>query len=141
MTHHSLTKWKTQFSVSKTILSLKDSKAAGFDNIPAKVITYSGCALHQRQHNVILYCWSGICLPQQWKNASIILVYNQKGDRAECGNSHDFYLLSVAGQVIAKVMLTCLLEHVVDLVLPEFQCSFRCGCRIIDIMFFSRLLP
>ena len=44
-------------------------------------------------------------------------TYKQKGDRAECGNSRGIYLLSKAGKVLAKIMLTHLLEHVVDLVL------------------------
>ena len=40
--------------VEKAILSLKDNKAAGPDNIPAEVIKYGGCALHRRLHNFIL---------------------------------------------------------------------------------------
>ena len=70
--------------VVKAILSLKDNKTAGPDNIPAEVIKYGGCALNRRLHTFILDCWSAKCLPQQWKNANIILVYKQKGDRAEC---------------------------------------------------------
>ena len=56
------------------------------------------------------------------KNANIILVYKQKGDRTECGYSRGISLLSVTGKVLAVIMLTHLLEHVVDLVLPESQC-------------------
>ena len=110
--------------VEKAILRLKDNKAAGPDNIPPEVIKHGGCALHRRLHNFILDCWSAKCLPQRWNNANIILVYKQKGDRAECGNSRGISILSVAGKVLAKIMLTCLLEHVVDLVLPESQCGF-----------------
>ena len=44
--------------VEKAILSHKDNKAAGPDNIPAEVIKYGGCALHIRLHNFILDCWS-----------------------------------------------------------------------------------
>ena len=40
------------------------------------------------------------------KNVNIILVYKQKGDRAECGNSHGISLLSAAGKVLGKIMLT-----------------------------------
>ena len=121
--------------VEKVILSLKDIKAAGPDNIPAEVIKYGGCALHRRLHNFILDCWSAKCHPQQWKNANIILVYKQKGDRAECGNSRGISLLSVAGKVLAKIMLTRLLEHDVNLVLPESQCGFRRGRSIINMIF------
>ena len=51
--------------VIKAILSFKDNKAAGPDNIPAEVIKYGGCALHRRLHNFILDCWSAKCLPLQ----------------------------------------------------------------------------
>ena len=121
--------------VEKAILSLKDNKAAGPDNIPAEVIKYGGCVLHRRLHNFIRDCWSAKCLPQQWKNANIILVHKQKGDRAECGNSRGISLLSASGKVLAKFMLTHLLEHVVDLVLSESQCGFRSGRSTIDMIF------
>ena len=126
--------------VERAILRLKDNKAAGPDNIPPEVIKYGGCALHRRLHNFILDCWSAKCLPQQWKNANIILVHKQKGDRAECGNSRGISLLSVAGKVLAKIMLTRLLEHIVDLVLPESQCGFRRGRSTIDMIFVARQL-
>ena len=126
--------------MERAILRLKDNKAAGPENIPPEVIKYGGCALHRRLHNFILDCWSAKCPPQQWKNANIILVHKQKGDRAECGNSRGISLLSVAGKVLAKFMLTRLLEHVVDLVLPESQCWFRRGRSTIDKIFVARQL-
>ena len=92
--------------VEKAILSLKDNKTSSPDNIPAEVIKYGGCALYRRLHNFILHCWSAKCLPQQWENANIILAYKQKGDQAECGNSRGISLLSVAGNVLAKIMLS-----------------------------------
>ena len=124
--------------VERAILRLKDNKAAGPDNIPPEVIKYSGCALHRRLHNFVLDCWSAKCLPQQCKNANIILVHKQKGDRAECGNSRGISFLPVAGKVLAKIMLTRLFEHVVDLVLPESQCGFRRGRSTIDMIFVAR---
>ena len=126
--------------VEKAILSLKDNKTAFTDNIPAEVIKYCGCALHRRLHNFILDCWSANSLPQQWRNANIILLYKQKGDRAECGNSRGISLLSVAGNVLAKIMLTRILKHVVGLVLPESQCGFRSGRSTIDMIFIARQL-
>ena len=126
--------------VEKAILSLKDNKAADPDNILAEVIKYGGCALHRRLHNFILDRLSAKCLPQQWKNANIILVHKQKSDRAECGNSRGISILSVAGKVLAKIMLTRLLEHVADLVLPESQCGFRRGRSTIDMIFVARQL-
>ena len=121
--------------VEKEILRLKDYKADGHDNIHPEVMKYGSCAVHKRLHNFILDCWSATCLPQQWKDANIILVHKQVGDRAECGNSRGISLLSVAGKVLGKIMLTRLLEHVVDLILPESQCGFRRGRSTIDMIY------
>ena len=42
--------------------------------------------------------------------------------------------------MLAKIMLTHLLEHVVDLILPESQCGFRRGRSTIDMIFLARQL-
>ena len=113
--------------MEKAILSLRDNKAVGPDNIPAEVIDYGGCTLHRMLHNFILHCCSAKCLSQQWKNTNIILVYKQKCVRAERGDSRGISILSVAGKVLAKIILIRLLEHVSDLVLPESQYGFWGG--------------
>ena len=46
----------------------------------------------------------------------------------------------MAGKVLAKIMLTHLLENVVDHVLPESHCGFRRGCSIIVMIFVARQL-
>ena len=42
--------------------------------------------------------------------------------------------------MLAKIMLTRLLEHVVDLVMPESQCGFRRGRSTIGMIFVARQL-
>ena len=37
--------------------------------------------------------------------------------------------------MLAKITLTSILEHIVDLVLPESQCGFRRGCSTTDMIF------
>ena len=123
--------------MERAILRLKTTKQPV---LTTSLLRYGGCALYRRLHNFILDCWSAKCLPQQWKDANIILLHKQRGDRAECGNSHGISLLSVAGKVLAKIMLTRLLEHVVVLVLPESQCGFRRGRSTIDMIFVARQL-
>ena len=63
-----------------------------------------------------------------------------KGDKALCGNSRGISLLSVAGKVLARVMLRRLLTHVVDIVMPESQSGFRRGRGTTDMIFVARLL-
>ena len=67
-------------------------------------------------------------------------VYKRKCDKALCGNSRGISLLSVAGKVLAHMMLRRLLTHVVDIVMPESQYGFRRGRGTTDMIFVARLL-
>ena len=53
-------------------------------------------------------------MPQEWKDATIITIYKNKGDKAECGNSRRISLLSVAGKVMAKILLKRLIKYVAE---------------------------
>ena len=46
----------------------------------------------------------------------------------------------MAGKVLAKIMLIRILEHVVDLVLPESQCGFRSGRSTTYMIFAAQQL-
>ncbi|KAK0151713.1 Craniofacial development protein 2 [Merluccius polli] len=49
--------------------------------------------------------WTEENIPQQWKDASIVTIYKNKGEKAICVNSRGISLIAVAGKVLAKVML------------------------------------
>jgi len=68
------------------------------------------------------------------------MICKKKGDRAIFGNSRGVSLLSVAGKLLARVMLIRLLTHVVDTVVPESQCGFRHVRSTTDMIFVARLL-
>ena len=132
MTHHPLTKWKRPFSLTKTT---KQPVQTTPQMLSLSMVNV--CFL-RNLHNFIIGCWSAKCLRQQWKNANIILVRKPKGDRAECCNSCGISLPTVAGWVLGQIMHTCLLEYVVDHVMPESQCEFRRGRSTIDMIFVAR---
>jgi len=66
--------------------------------IPAEVYKHGGYILTRRLHLLIQNIWEQGTLPQDWKDANIVVIYKQKGDRAVCGNtgnilqfySHDY---------------------------------------------------
>ena len=101
---------------------------------------HGGQYLLHRLHRFILLTWNSKQLPQQWKDANIVTIFKRKGDQAVCGNSRGISLLSVAGKILARVMLQRLLTHVVDMVMPESQCGFRRNRSTIDMVFVARLL-
>jgi len=77
-------------------------------------------------------------VPQDFKDASIIHLYKRKGDHACCDNHRG---ISVAGKVLAKVLLNRLTQHVDELgILRESQCGFRTGRGTTEMIFSARQL-
>ena len=99
-----------------------------------------GYLLTRRLHLLITYLWEKEILPQDWKDANIVVIYKNKGDKAVCGNSRGISLLAIAGKVIAKVLLNRLVEHISEGVLPETQCGFRKTRSTNDMVFVLRQL-
>ena len=121
-------------------MGLKNNKAASPDGIPAEILKYGGYSLLHRLHRLISTVWISGKVPQQWKDERIVTIYKRKGDKSDCDSSRGISLLSVAGKVLARVMLQRLLAQVAEIVLPESQCGFRRGRNITDMIFVARLL-
>ena len=67
------------------IRSLADGKAVGPDGVSVelfKIILNSDSALRRRLHDIVVRIWRGGEVPQQWKDA-IIMVLHKKKDRTE----------------------------------------------------------
>ena len=120
--------WMTPPTFSETleaINSLRNKKSPGTDGLPGEVLKSGGAALHHELHQLNLSIWVAEEVPPQWKNVRIISIYKRKGDRPTCGNSRWISLLSVAGKVLAKLLLGRLNKNIVGRVCPESQCGFR----------------
>ncbi|XP_076128077.1 uncharacterized protein LOC143109310 [Alosa pseudoharengus] len=79
-------------------------------------------------------------IPQQWRDANIVTIYKSKGDRAICGNHRGISLLTVAGKVLAKVMLQRLINDITESMLPESKCGFRKNRSTVNMVFTIRQL-
>ena len=79
--------------IQRAIAGLKNNKSAGPDGIPAEVFKNGGYILTRRLHLLIQNIWEHGTLPQVWKDANMVVIYKQKGDRAVCGNSRGISLL------------------------------------------------
>ena len=77
--------------------------------------------------------------PQDMRDANIVTLYKNKGDRSDCNNYRGISLLSVVGKVFARVALTKL-QILAERTLPESQCGFRTGRSTIDMIFSVRQL-
>lgn len=57
----------------------------------------------------------------------------------DCGNSYGISLLVIAGRIITWVLLTWLLQYIVD-VLPGILCGFCLRCSIVNMIFIANLI-
>ena len=60
------------------------------------------------------------------------------GTRNVCDNYRGISLLSIAGKILARVILNRIIKHVVDDIYPESQCGFWSGLGTIDMIFSPR---
>ena len=60
----------------------------------------------------LFHCmWRKEAIPQEFKDASIIHLYKRKGNPQVCDNHRGISLLSIAGKILAKILLNRLNAH------------------------------
>ncbi|CAH1249728.1 Hypp8672 [Branchiostoma lanceolatum] len=126
--------------VIKAVDQQKSGKAAGVDGIPPEVWKHGGVALHSKLHELLVHCWEQGKLPQDLRDAVIITLYKNKGEKADCSNYRGITLLSIAGKILARVLLNRLVPAVAVHHLPESQCGFRANRGTTDMVFVLRQL-
>ena len=125
--------------LSKAIDCLSRRKAPGKDGIPPEVLKSGKPVLLQHLHELLCLCWEKGHVPRDMREANIVALYKNKGDRSDCNNYHGLFLLSVVGKVFARVVLARL-QSLASRVYPESQCGFRAGRSTVDMIFSSRQL-
>ena len=124
--------------LSKAIDSLASGKAPGSDGIPPDLLKHCNTTLLHSLHVLLCQCWQG-AVPQDMREAKIITLFKNKGERSDCNNFRGISLLSVIGKVFTKVILIRL-QKLAECVYPESQCGFRAGRYTIDMIFSLRQL-
>ena len=125
--------------LSKAIDHLSSGKAPGNDGIPAEVLKCGKPALLKPLLNLICECWESGHIPQDMRDAKIVTLYKNKGDRSDCNNYRGISLLSIVGKAFARVVLARL-QTLAQNVYPESQCGFRAGRSTMDMVFSLRQL-
>ena len=128
----------TLVEVEDCVRTLKDRKSPGGDGIPAELYKYGGTEILLQLHELICEIWTSLTIPQDWKDATIVTIYKNKGDKSDCGNSRGIALLSTAGKILAKILLKRLIKHVSEELMPETQCGFRQNRSTSDMIFVAR---
>ena len=124
------------------IRSLANGKAVGPDGVSElfKITLNGDPALRRRLLDIVVRIWRGGEVPQQWKDA-IIMVLHKKKDRTECGNYRGISLVAHAGKILLKIIARRLSEYCERVgILPEEQSSFRPNHSTTFMMFVIRRL-
>ena len=91
------------------ITLLSYGKAPGSDSIPAEVYKAGGLSLVEKLYEIFLKMWQQESIPQDFKDASMVHLYKRKGNR--CDNHRGISLLSIAGKILARIILIRLTSH------------------------------
>ena len=97
--------------VSKAIKQMSTGKAPGSDAIPAEVYKSGGPTVLSQLTKLYQSMWEKEQLPQDFRDAIIVHIYKRKGNRQSCDNHKGISLLSIAGKILAHVLLNRLLIH------------------------------
>ena len=109
----------------------------GKDGIPAEVLKCCKETLVTELYEILCFCWSEGEVPQDMKDANVVTLYKNKGDRGDCNNYRRVSLLSAVGKVFARVILKKF--HVLaEQVYLESQCGFRANRSTTDMIFSLR---
>ena len=126
--------------VLEAIQQLQPGKAPGPDGIPPEVYKEGGSILADKLTSLFQDFWELGEVPQDFKDANIVHLYKNKGDRALCDNYCGISLLSIAGKILAKVIISRLSNHLLEDVVSESQCGFRANRGTVDMIFATRQL-
>jgi len=126
--------------VRKAISQLSSGKAPGSDGIPSEIFKAGGSTFVQKLTELFQSFWAQGSIPQELKDASIVHLYKRKGSRQSCDNHRGISLLSIAGKILARILLNRLIYHLEEGLLPESQCGFRKGRGTVDMIFAARQL-
>ncbi|XP_063598682.1 uncharacterized protein LOC134775152 [Penaeus indicus] len=120
------------------VKQLQTGKAPGPDGIPAEVFKAGGEALITHLTRLFQVFWANGKLPQDFRDANIIHLYKNKGDRSSCDNHRRISLLSIAGKILARTLLNRITKHILDDMVSESQCGFRKQRGTVDMVFAIR---
>ena len=131
-------------TVSETVKAIKllsSGKVPGSDAIPAVSYKAGGPPVAEKLTELCHIMWRKEAIPQEFKDATIINLFKRKGNPQVFDNHRGISLLSIAGKILARVLLNRLNEHLERSgLLPESQCGFRKNRGTIDMIFTARQL-
>ena len=83
--------------INQALDQLSSGKATGNDGIPVEVIKCAKGTLLKELHEILCQCWREDEVSQDMRDANIVTLYKNKGDRGDCNNYRGISLLNIVG--------------------------------------------
>ena len=131
----------TREEIKKATVQLKVGKSPGINGILAEVYQHGGEAVLDKLQDMFTNCWEKETLPQDLGDAVIVSLYKNKEEKSDCSNYRGINLLSIAGKILAHVLLNGLIPTIAQVDAPESQCGFRSDRGTVDIIFVLGQIP
>ena len=106
-------------------MQLEVGKSPGINGIPAEVYQHGGKTVLDKLQDLFTNCWEKGTLPQELKDAVFVSLYKSKGEKSDCSYYRGITLLSIAGKILARVLLNRPIPTIAQENTPERQCGFR----------------
>ena len=141
--------------VSKAIKQTSLGKSPGMDWIPAEIFKSAGPVALEALHSVLIFksagpvplealhslltsIWEEEDVPKEFRNATFVSLFKNRGSKTDYSNYRAISLLSVAGKILARVILKRLITNMSEENLREAQCGFRPNRSTTDMIFTVR---
>ena len=86
----------TREEIRKATMQLKVGKSPGVNGIPAEVYQHWAEAMLDKLQDLFTNRWQKGTLPQDLRDAVIVSLYKNKGEKSDCSNYRGITLLSIA---------------------------------------------
>lgn len=77
-------------------------------------------------------------VPQALRDAVTVSLYKNKENKYDCSNYRGITLLSIAGKILARVLLDRLIPIIAEQNLSESKCDFRTNRSTVHMFFVLR---
>ena len=81
--------------INQALDQLSSGEAPGKDGIPAEVIKCAKGTLLKELHKILCQCWREGEVPQNMRDANMVTLYKNMGDRNNCNNYCSISLLNI----------------------------------------------
>ena len=102
----------TREEIRKATMQLKVGKSPGIDGIPAEVYQHGGKMVLVKLQDLFTNCWEKGTLPQDLRDAVLVSLYKNKGEKSDCSNYRGITLLFTARKILAHVLLNTLISTI-----------------------------